>query len=114
MAEPTFRTLEIIARLLVLGTGTRITYTGEENVPEQGGAVIAINHTGYVDWLPAALAVLRRHRRLRFMIKDEMQRVKVVNFLIKRTRTIPVDRGAGAAAYAAAVRRLREGEVVGV
>jgi 1-acyl-sn-glycerol-3-phosphate acyltransferase len=114
MAEPTFRTLEIIARLLVLGTGTRITYTGEENVPEQGGAVIAINHTGYVDWLPAALAVLRRHRRLRFMIKAEMQRVKVVNFLIKRTRTIPVDRGAGAAAYAVAVQRLREGEVVGV
>jgi 1-acyl-sn-glycerol-3-phosphate acyltransferase len=114
MAEPTFRTLEIIARLLVLGTGTRITYTGEENVPERGGAVIAINHTGYVDWLPAALAIRRRHRRLRFMIKAEMQRVKVVNFLIKHTKTIPVDRGAGAAAYAVAVQRLREGEVVGV
>ena len=43
-----------------------------------------------------------------------MQRVKVVNFLIKHTRTIPVDRGAGADAYAVAVQRLREGELVGV
>lgn len=114
MAEPTFRTLEILAQLVVLATGTRISYAGEEHIPERGGAVIAINHTSYVDFLPAALAVHRRHRRLRFMIKAEMQRVKVVNFLIKHTRTIPVDRGAGADAYAVAVQRLREGELVGV
>src|SRR5262245_33026321 len=114
MAEPTFRTLEILAQLVVLATGTRVTYVGEENIPERGGAVIAINHTSYVDFLPAALAVYQRHRRLRFMIKAEMQQVKVVNFLIKRTRTIPVDRGAGADAYAVAVQRLREGELVGV
>jgi 1-acyl-sn-glycerol-3-phosphate acyltransferase len=112
--EPTFRTLEILAQLIVLASGSRITYIGEENVPERGGAVIAINHTSYVDWLPAALVMHRRHRRLRFMIKAEMQRVKIVNFLIKHTKTIPVDRGAGAGAYAVAVQRLREGEVVGV
>jgi 1-acyl-sn-glycerol-3-phosphate acyltransferase len=114
MAEPTFRTLEILARLVVTATGTRIAYHGEENMPARGGAVIAINHTSYVDFLPAALAVHRRRRRLRFMIKAEMQQVKVVNFLIKHTRTIPVDRDAGADAYALAVRHLREGELVGV
>jgi 1-acyl-sn-glycerol-3-phosphate acyltransferase len=114
MVEPTFRTLEILAQLIVLASGSRITYSGEENIPDRGGAVIAINHTSYVDFLPAALAVHRGHRRLRFMIKAEMQQVKVVNFLIKHTRTIPVDRGAGADAYAVAVQRLREGELVGV
>src|SRR6201997_4909538 len=114
MAEPTFRALEILARLVVLATGTPITYGGEENIPDRGGAVIAINHTSYVDFLPAALAVYRRGRRLRFMVKTEMQQVKVVNFLIKRTKTIPVDRHAGAGAYAVAVQRLREGELVGV
>lgn len=114
MAEPTFRSLEIMARLLVLSTGARITYIDEENVPDRGGAVVAINHTSYVDWLPAALAMHRRRRRMRFMIKAEMQRVKVLNFLIRHTRTIPVDRGAGAGAYAVAVERLREGELVGV
>ena len=112
--EPTFRSLEILARLLVFATGAKISYVGEENIPDRGGAVVAINHTSYVDFLPAALAVHRRGRRLRFMIKAEMQRVKVVSFLIKHTRTIPVDRGAGAGAYALAVQRLREGELVGV
>lgn len=107
MAEPTYRVLEILAQLLVLATGTRITYVGEENVPDQGGAVVAINHTSYVDWLPAALAMHRRRRRMRFMIKAEMQRVRLVNFLIRHTRTIPVDRGAGGSAYAVAVQRLR-------
>ncbi|BBZ50459.1 1-acyl-sn-glycerol-3-phosphate acyltransferase [Mycobacterium heidelbergense] len=114
MAEPTFRALEVLAQLAVAATGSRITYNGEENIPDRGGAVIAINHTGYVDFLPAALAVHRQRRRLRFMIKAEMQKVKVVNFLIRHTRTIPVDRGAGADAYAVAVARLREGELVGV
>jgi 1-acyl-sn-glycerol-3-phosphate acyltransferase len=55
-----------------------------------------------------------RKRRLRFMIKAEMQEVKIVDFLIRHSRTIPVDRGAGADAYSVAVDRLREGELVGV
>ncbi|OBK18241.1 lysophospholipid acyltransferase family protein [Mycobacterium asiaticum] len=114
MAEPTYRACEILARFLVLATGTRITYLGEENIPERGGAVIAINHTSYVDWLPAGLAMRRRGRRLRFMIKAEMQRVKIVNFLIEQTGAIPVDRSSGADAYACAVQALRAGEVVAV
>jgi 1-acyl-sn-glycerol-3-phosphate acyltransferase len=76
--------------------------------------VVAINHTSYVDWLPAALALQHRGRRVRYMIKAEMQQVKVVDFLIRHTKTVPVNRGAGAQAYADAVRLLRAGEVVGL
>ncbi len=112
--EPVFRTLEIAAGIARRVTGTRITFRGLENIPQRGGAVIAINHTGYIDFLPAALAATARKRRLRFMIKAEMQEVPAVNFLIRRTGTIPVDRSAGAGAYAVAVQRLREGELVGV
>lgn len=112
--EPVFRTLEIAARVAVRATGTRITYHGLENIPATGGAVVAVNHTSYIDFLPAALAAHYRKRRMRFMIKAEMQEVKLVNFLIKKTKTIPVDRRAGAGAYALAVQRLREGELVGV
>lgn len=81
----------------------------EENIPDHGGAV---NHTSYVDWLPAALAISRW--RFRFMIKAEMRRVKVVNFLIKFAGTIPLDRDAGAGAFAVAVQRLCARELVGV
>jgi 1-acyl-sn-glycerol-3-phosphate acyltransferase len=112
--EPVFRTLEIAAKTLVAATGTKVTYQNLQNIPSTGGAVIAINHTSYVDWLPAALAVHYRGRRIRYMIKAEMQQVKIVNFLIKHTKTIPVDRGAGHHAYAEAVRLLRAGEVVGL
>jgi 1-acyl-sn-glycerol-3-phosphate acyltransferase len=112
--EPVFRTLEIAAEVVIKATGTAITYRGLENIPAVGGAVIAINHTSYVDFLPAALAVKQRNRRMRFMIKSEMQKIKPVNFLIKRSKTIPVDRSAGADSYAVAVERLRAGELVGV
>jgi 1-acyl-sn-glycerol-3-phosphate acyltransferase len=112
--EPVFRALEIGVSTATKVIGTKITYQGLENIPERGGAVIAINHTSYVDWWPAALAAYQRHRRMRFMIKAEMQNVKVINFLIKRSGTIPVDREAGAGAYAVAVDRLRAGEIVGV
>jgi 1-acyl-sn-glycerol-3-phosphate acyltransferase len=112
--EPIFRSLEIAGRTAVRLTGTRITFHGLKNIPSVGGAVVAINHTGYIDFLPAALAAMYRNRRMRFMIKAEMQDVKVVNFLIRHSQTIPVDRRAGAGAYAVAVERLRAGELVGV
>jgi 1-acyl-sn-glycerol-3-phosphate acyltransferase len=112
--EPVFRSLEIAAGVALRVTGTTITFHGLENIPRVGGAVLAINHTSYIDFLPAALAATHRKRRLRFMIKAEMQQVKFVNFLITHSKTIPVDRRAGADAYAVAVERLREGELVGV
>jgi 1-acyl-sn-glycerol-3-phosphate acyltransferase len=112
--EPVFRTLEIAVNLATRVLGNKITFQGLENIPERGGAVIAINHTSYVDFFPAALAAYHRHRRMRFMIKTEMQDVKIVNFLIKHSGTIPVDRRAGGGAYGVAVERLRAGEIVGV
>ncbi len=112
--EPVFATLEIAAKGAMRATGSRVTYLGLENIPATGGAVMAINHTSYVDFLPAALAAHYRKRRMRFMIKAEMGNVKFVNWLIKHTMTIPVDRGAGAGAYAAAVDALRRGELVSV
>jgi 1-acyl-sn-glycerol-3-phosphate acyltransferase len=112
--EPIFRSLEIAGRTAVRVTGTRITYHGLENIPAVGGAVAAINHTSYVDFLPAALAAMYRKRRMRFMIKAEMADVKAVSFLIKHAQAIPVDRRAGGDSYPIAVERLRAGELVGV
>ncbi|MGD9619135.1 MAG: lysophospholipid acyltransferase family protein [Mycolicibacterium sp.] len=112
--EPVFRTLEIAAKLAVRATGAQISYHGLDRIPATGGAVLAINHTGYVDFLPAALAATHRGRRMRFMIKAEMSAVKPVGWLIRHTGTITVDRQAGAGAYAAGVDSLRRGELVGV
>jgi len=112
--EPVFRTLEAAAKSVVVATGARIDYQGLEHIPTDGGAVVAINHTSYVDFLPAGLAATRRKRRVRFMLKAEVQKNPVVGFLIKRARLIPVDRSAGGDSYPVAVQHLREGELVGV
>jgi len=112
--EPVFRGIEIAAKAAVATTGTRITYQGLEHIPDTGGAVIAINHTAYVDFLPAGLAATHRRRRVRFMLKAEVQQVPMGNFLVKRAGLIPVDRSSGGDAYPIAVERLRAGELVGV
>lgn len=112
--EPVFRSLEIAGSLAVRVTGTVLTFRGLEHIPASGGAVVAINHTSYIDFLPAALAATQRERRIRFMVKAEMLQVRSVSFLLKHSRTIPVNRSAGADAYAVAVQRLREGELVGI
>lgn len=114
MAEPVFRILEYLVPTAMALNGNKITYHGLENIPSQGGGIVALNHTSYVDWIPASLAAKERKRRLRFMIKAEMQEVKAVNYVIKHIQLIPVDRSMGADAYAVAVQRLREGELIGV
>ncbi len=112
--EPVYRGIEIAAALAARAIGTRITYQGLENVPERGGAVVAMNHISYIDFLPAGLATRQRRRRIRYMLKAEALEHGTVDWIIKHTDCIPVDRAAGAGAYAEAVRRLRAGQLVGV
>lgn len=112
--ELTYRALEVLAFVIGRVLGIKITYQGIDNIPASGGAVVATNHTSYVDFLPVGLAGRKAHRWIRLMPKAEMQKVGIVNFIIKHTGAIPVDRRAGAAAYNAAVRALQAGELVGV
>lgn len=114
MAEPFFRLMEIVVPSVVASQGTKITFHGLENIPERGGALIALNHTSYVDWIPGSIAAKERKRRLRFMIKAEMAEVKAVSYVIRHAKLIPVDRTMGHDAFAVAVQRLREGELIGL
>jgi 1-acyl-sn-glycerol-3-phosphate acyltransferase len=114
MAEPFFRMMEMVVPPVVAANGIKIAFESLENIPDRGGAVIALNHTSYVDWLPASLAAHQRRRRLRFMIKAEMQDVRAVNYVIRHAKLIPVDRRVGAEAYAVAVQRLADGELIGL
>lgn len=114
MAEPLFRLLEIVLPRVVNANGPHVTYQGLENIPERGGAVIAVNHTSYVDWYAASTAAMYRGRRLRYMLKAEMTRVPVIGYVVRHIGLIPVDRSAGAGALDVAVQRLRAGELVGV
>ncbi|MCW4354633.1 1-acyl-sn-glycerol-3-phosphate acyltransferase [Hoyosella sp. YIM 151337] len=94
--------------------GVRLTMVGIENIPRTGGAVYAINHTGYMDPMYAGFGPLRARRAIRYMAKDELWSTRVTRSMVTLTRTIPVDREAGSASYQAAVDALRDGAFVGV
>lgn len=102
------------ARAVFALQGLRITVSGAENVPATGGAVMAVNHTGYLDFALAGEVARRSGRLVRFMAKEQVFRHPVSGPLMRGMHHIPVDRDAGAASYRAAVQALRAGEIVGV
>ena len=114
MAEPFFRLAETVVPPIVAMQGTKLKFEGLEYIPARGAALVALNHTSYLDWLPASIAAKERGRRLRFMIKAEMADVKAVNYVIRHAQLIPVDRRQGRGAYSVAIQRLRDGELIGL
>lgn len=112
--EPVYESVVAFARGIFALQGLRFTMVGEENVPREGGAVMVINHTGYMDFTYAGLAAQKSGRLVRFMAKDSVFSHPVSGPLMRGMHHIPVDRSAGAASYTAAVEALRRGEIVGV
>jgi 1-acyl-sn-glycerol-3-phosphate acyltransferase len=112
--EPVYGTIIQLARLTWRLQGLKISVAGVENLPASGGAVVAINHTGYLDFTFAGLPAYKQGRKVRYMAKQEVFDGKVTGPIMRSLRHIPVDRQDGAASYEAAVRNLKDGELVGV
>ena len=114
--EPVYDSAIGAARLLWRVQGLRFTITGLENLPKTGGAVVAINHTGYLDFTFAGLPAYQQGlgRKVRFMAKREVFDHGIGGPLMRGMRHIPVDRANGAASFDAAVHALKAGELVGV
>jgi 1-acyl-sn-glycerol-3-phosphate acyltransferase len=88
--------------------------TGTENVPRTGGAVIALNHISYVDFVLGGFGAVPSKRLVRFMAKEVLFRNRYSGPLMRGMHHIPVDRAAGTASYRKALEYLNAGEVVGV
>ncbi len=114
MVEPVYMPVIGFARVLFTAMGLRFTVTGAEHVSPAGGAVVAMNHVGYLDFALVGYAFRPRRRLLRFMAKKEVFDHPVSGPLMRGMKHIPVDREAGADSYRAAVEALRRGELVGV
>ncbi|GIL35745.1 1-acyl-sn-glycerol-3-phosphate acyltransferase [Phycicoccus sp. DTK01] len=112
--EPVYRPVIHAAKTLFFLQGTRFTITGEENVPRTGGAVMAINHTSYLDFMYAGLPAWPHRRYVRFMAKKSIFVHGVAGPLMRGMHHIPVDRHNGGEAFRLAVGALKAGEIVGV
>jgi 1-acyl-sn-glycerol-3-phosphate acyltransferase len=115
MAEPVYTPVIYAALGAIRAAGLRPEIRGGANVPRSGGAVVALNHISYLDFVLAGLPVWAAgHRVVRYMAKQSVFRHRVVGPLMRGMRHIPVDRAAGADAYAHAVEALRAEQLVGV
>ncbi|MGI5490518.1 lysophospholipid acyltransferase family protein [Microtetraspora malaysiensis] len=113
MAEIVYPPVIRSALVLFKALDLKIRIEGAERVPRTGGAVLASNHVSYLDFIFAGLAAWPSRRLVRFMAKKEVFGNPVAGPLMRGMHHISVDRSAGAGAYGAAVRALRDGEIVG-
>jgi 1-acyl-sn-glycerol-3-phosphate acyltransferase len=89
----------------------RLRATGKENLPAQGGFVLAANHTSSFDPWPLGIPLYPK-RFLRFMAKSELF-WPPLGWLIKGGGAFEVRRGEGDLnAMATAEQLVREGQVV--
>ncbi len=94
--------------------GLKFNFIGIENIPQKGGAILAINHIGYLDFALAGTAALPSKRYVRFMAKKEIFDHKLAGPLMRGMHHICVDRSNGSSSFVAALRYLRAGEIVGI
>src|SRR5687767_13150989 len=103
MSERVYRPVITAVRTLFFVQGTRFTLSGTEHVPPVGGAVMAINHTSYLDFMYAGLPAWPSRRYVRFMAKKSIFTHRVAGPLMRGMHHIPVDRHRGGEAFAAAI-----------
>ena len=108
---------------VLLGPGLKVYYDpwfeGLENIPEEGGAILASNHMSFSDsvFLPLVMK-----RKVVFLGKSEYftgtgMKGWATRAFMEGVGTIPVQRGGGRASEAAirtGVEVLREGELLGI
>ena len=94
--------------------GLQFKFKGQEHLPKKGGAILAMNHVGYLDFAIAGTAVLPIGRYVRFMAKKSIFDNKLVGPLMRGMHHISVDRENGSPSFVAAMRALKQGELVGI
>ncbi|MGA8210119.1 MAG: lysophospholipid acyltransferase family protein [Nocardioidaceae bacterium] len=114
MRDLTYPPIIATAKLAFRALGLRFVLDGTEHVPRVGGALLVLNHISYVDFVIGGFAARPAGRLVRFMAKRELFDHPLAGPLMRSLHHISVDRADGIGSYDEAVRRLREGEVVGI
>ncbi|MBR3836088.1 MAG: 1-acyl-sn-glycerol-3-phosphate acyltransferase [Clostridia bacterium] len=90
----------------------RVTYIGTENLPEEGGYILAANHITALD--PVFISVASK-RPVHFMAKKEVFENKIIGWFLAQLNAFPVDRthfDEDAINYA--ISLINDGEILGI
>lgn len=106
---------EALFDLAIRVMGFRVEAHGLDNIPREGGAVLASNHVGYVDFAFVVLAPPRPRRRVRFVARREVFAHPIAGPLMRRLHMIEADPyGDAGRVVVDAVEHLRRGDLVGI
>ncbi|GAB7044425.1 MULTISPECIES: lysophospholipid acyltransferase family protein [Catenuloplanes] len=114
MSEVVYPPVIAASKLMFKVLDLKIRVEGAENVPREGGAVLASNHIGYLDFIFAGFGAHPAKRMVRFMAKQEVFKHRISGPLMRGMKHIPVDRDSGVQSFRDALTALKSGEVVGI
>ena len=93
MADPVYRPLIFGAKGFIRALGIKFDVQGQQHLPTSGGAILAINHVSYLDYVFAGLPADRAgHRLVRFMAKDGIFKHPIAGPVMRGMHHISVDR----------------------
>src|SRR5699024_9402471 len=85
-----------LARTIMQAQGLRITGLGTENIRADGGAVLAMNHTGHDEFvLDGVHAYLLGKRKVRYIAMKKIFGITFIAWQGKKKTDIRVERSAG-------------------
>jgi 1-acyl-sn-glycerol-3-phosphate acyltransferase len=88
-----------------------IKIIGTENIPSEGGVILAPNHVSYFD--PPVIATSIMKRPIRFMAKESLLKMLFYGWYMKKLGAFPVKRKTSdVSSYRKALKLLKSGEVV--
>lgn len=92
----------------------RVKVEGRENLPAEGGAVIAANHISFMDAILLAAAFPRK-RMPRFLAKSELFKIPLLRGVVRLFGAISLDRGGkDVLAMRRAITTVQEGELLAI
>lgn len=90
----------------------RMRTRGFEHLPQNGGALLLINHQSYLDPLLVGMPL---RRPVSYLARDSLFRVPFVGWVLRNTYVMPINReAASTASLREAIRRLQHGFYVGI
>ena len=114
MRDITYPPIILAAKTAFKGWGLTFQTRGSEHMPRTGGAVLALNHISYVDFVFGGFATQPAKRLVRFMAKRELFDHKLTGPVMRSLHHIEVDRAEGTKSFQTGVDYLKAGEVVGI